>query len=95
MLAVFPLVEPGVTVSDEPLKEKAAGEVTVSASVVAALNVPDAPRMVTITGPPMAALLAAVSVSTCVPGFVPAAKLAVTPLGSPVAESVTALPKPP
>ena len=45
--------------------------------------------IVTVTGPPTVAVLAAVSVSTLDPaaGFVP--NEPVTPLGSPLAESVT------
>ena len=50
--------------------------------------------MVTVTGPPKAAVLLAVSVSTCVPAE-PGAKAAVTPLGKPEAERLTGLLNPP
>jgi len=51
--------------------------------------------MVTVTGPPAVAELEAVRVMTCVPETVPAAKLAVTPLGRPAALRVTLPEKPP
>jgi hypothetical protein len=60
-----------------------------SEKVVAALNAPEFPVTVTVTGPPSVATLLAESVNTWVPAAVPAAKLAVTPLGNPVADSVT------
>jgi hypothetical protein len=62
--------------------------------VVDAVNVPDVPLMVTVTGPVVAVALA-VSVTTLelVAGLVPNAS--VTPLGSPVAASVTAPVNPP
>ena len=56
---------------------------------------PETPLMVTVTGPPAVAELVAVSVITCVPETVPAAKLAVTPLGRPKALKVTLPEKPP
>jgi hypothetical protein len=61
---------------------------TVSAIVVEAVRLPEVPVTVTVTVP-VVAVPAAVSVSTLVPvvGFV--AKLDVTPLGRPVAASVT------
>lgn len=95
MAAVFPVVAPDLMVSAEPLNEKVGAAVTVRAMVVDAVSVPEVPLMVTVTGPPMAAVLLAVSVSTLalVPGF--GAKDAVTPLGRPVAESVTPLENPP
>lgn len=51
--------------------------------------------MVTVTGPPVVAVLVAVSVITCVPETVPAAKVAVTPLGRPEALKSTLPEKPP
>jgi hypothetical protein len=64
------------------------------ATVVDEVSVPDVPVMVTVTGPPSAAVLAAANVRTldAVAGLVE--KLAVTPLGKPVADRVTALPNP-
>jgi hypothetical protein len=63
---------------------------TVSAMVVDAVSVPEVPVMVTVTGPPTVALLLAISVSTLVPVVVELGlKLAVTPVGSPVALRVT------
>jgi hypothetical protein len=53
------------------------------------------PLIVTVTGPPVAAVLLAVSVSTWVVEVVPAAKEAVTPLGRPVALRATAPLNPP
>lgn len=65
-----------------------AAAVTVSASVVVAVRLPEVPVMVTVDVPVVAVALA-VSVNTLVPvvGFVPNA--AVTPLGKPDAASVT------
>lgn len=67
---------------------------TVSAIVVLAVKVPDVPVMVTVEVPVVAVLLAA-NVTALVPvaGLVP--NVAVTPLGSPAAASVTAPVKPP
>jgi hypothetical protein len=67
--------------------------VTVSATVVVAVNLPEVPVMVKVAVPTVAVLLA-VSVRTLVPvvGLVP--KEAVTPLGRPVAVRV-ALPENP
>jgi hypothetical protein len=81
-----------VTVKDAgeapTVKFGVAVELTVRASVVFAVRLPDVPVMVTVDVPVVAVLLA-VSVSTLVPvvGFVPNA--AVTPLGRPEAASVT------
>jgi hypothetical protein len=60
-----------------------------SAMVVDAVSDPEVPVIVTVTGPPTVAELAAVSVSTLGPvaGLVP--NDAVTPLGNPLAERVT------
>ena len=68
---------------------KLGADATVSAIVVEAVSVPDTPLTVTVTGPPTVAVLFAVSVSTLEPvaGFV--ANAAVTPLGRPLADSVT------
>jgi hypothetical protein len=70
------------------LKFGVADELTVSASVVVAVRLPDVPVMVTVEVPVVAVALA-VRVSTLVPvvGLVP--NVAVTPLGRPDAASVT------
>ena len=70
------------------LKAGVAVELTVRASVVVAVRLPEVPVMVTVAVPVVAVALA-VSVNTLVPvvGFVPNA--AVTPLGRPDAASVT------
>ena len=62
---------------------------TVREMVVLSVVVPEAPLMVTVTGPPVVAELLAVSVSTLLPvvGLVP--NVAVTPLGRPEAARVT------
>jgi hypothetical protein len=67
---------------------KLAGEFTVNAIVVEAVKLPDVPVIVTVAGP-VVAVPVAVNVTTLDPvvGFV--ANAAVTPLGSPVAASVT------
>jgi hypothetical protein len=59
--------------------------------VVDAVRVPEVPVMVTVTGPPVVAVLEAVSVSTLEPAVVGfGLNEAVTPLGRPVADRVTA-----
>jgi hypothetical protein len=76
-------------VAAEGLREKLpVTEVTVSATVVDAVRVPDVPAIVTVDVPAVA-VLPAVRVITLVPvvGLVP--KAAVTPLGSPDAAKVT------
>ena len=62
---------------------------TVSATVVDAVSDPEIPLIVTVTGPPTVAALAAVRVRTLDPvaGFVP--NDAITPPGNPLAEKVT------
>jgi hypothetical protein len=70
--------------------EKVGAALTVSAIVVVSVSEPETPEMVTATGPPVVAVPEAVRVSTLdsvVVGL--GLKLAVTPLGSPLAESVT------
>jgi hypothetical protein len=68
----------------------------VSATLVDAVRVPDVPVMVTVEGPEVtAAEVLAVSVTTWVPAADPGANEVVTPLGMPVAESVTDPEKPP
>lgn len=68
---------------------KLGGGFTVRAMVVDAVRLPEVPLILTVTGPPRVAVLLAVSVSkhVLVVGLVP--KAAVTPLGRPVAASVT------
>jgi hypothetical protein len=61
---------------------------TVKATAVDAVNVPEVPVIVTVAVP-VAAELLAVSVSTLLPVVGLVAKAAVTPLGSPEAASVT------
>jgi hypothetical protein len=81
---------PRTTVSEvgEAAIVKLGAGLTVTATVVVALRLPEVPLMVTVAVPVVAVLLA-VSVSTLLPvvGFVPNA--AVTPLGIPEATSVT------
>lgn len=63
---------------------------TVRARVVFSVRVPEVPVMVTVTGPPVVAVLLAVSVSTLEPVVVGLGlNEAVTPVGRPVAERVT------
>ena len=93
MVPVFPVVPPGVTVKDvvPPLPAVKLGSgVILSATLVVALSEPEVPVIVTVTGleVTVAEVLAA-SVRTWVPAPEPAAKLAVTPLGNPLAASVT------
>ncbi len=93
MLSV-PLLPLAIETEDEDgVSVKPAGAVTVSAMVVVAVKLPEVPVTVTLLGPGVAALVA-VKVTTLddVAGFV--AKLAVTPVGSPVAARVTLPMKP-
>ena len=91
VIVLVPLV-PCVTVTDVgealTLKAGVAVELTVSASVVVAVRLPEVPVIVTVEVPVVAVALA-VNVNTLVPvvGFVP--NVAVTPLGRPDAASVT------
>src|SRR5215813_13467164 len=74
-----------------------AAEATVSAMVVVRVSPPPVPVTVTVTGPPTVAVLEAASVSTLlVPVVVVVAglKLAVTPLGKPLAVKLIALANP-
>jgi len=88
LLLVVPCVMDNVPVVGE--SEKVGAAVTVSAMVVVLVNEPELPVMVTVTGPPRVAVLDAVKVSTLVLAVVGLGlKLAVTPLGRPLAESVT------
>lgn len=69
---------------------KLGASVTETATVVVAVNEPEVPLMVTVTGLEVTAAEAlAVRVSTSVSDAVPIAKLAVTPLGKPEAVNVT------
>jgi hypothetical protein len=92
MVIVLVPLAPWVTVTDvgeaAMVKFGVAVALTVRATVVVAVRLPEVPVMVTVDVPVVAVLLA-VSVSTLVPvvGFVPNA--AVTPLGRPDAASVT------
>lgn len=81
------------TVAAVGARVKLGGRFTVSASVVEAVRLPEVPDIVMVAVP-VVTVLDAVSVSTLEPvaGLVP--KLAVTPLGKPVAVSVTLPVKP-
>jgi hypothetical protein len=98
MVIVLVPLAPWVTVSEvgeaAMLKFGVAVALTVRATVVVAVRLPEVPVMVTVDVPVVAVALA-VSVSTLVPvvGFVPNA--AVTPLGRPDAASVTLPVNPP
>ncbi len=89
VMASAPLA-PGLTVTVAAAgdSEIPGGAPTVSAIVVDSVRLPEVPAIVTVAAP-VAAVLLAVSVRTldAVAGFV--AKLAVTPAGRPVVESVT------
>jgi hypothetical protein len=63
--------------------------------VVDAATAPETPLMVTVTGPPTVAVALAVSVSKLDPVVGLVAKPAVTPVGRPVADRVTAPVNPP
>jgi hypothetical protein len=93
MVPVLPVVAPGVIVMEvvPPLPTvKLGSAVTVRAMVVDAVSVPEVPVMVTVTVLEVtSADVLAVTVSTCVPAAVPAAKEAVTPLGRPAAARET------
>lgn len=88
---VFPVVAPGRRLSVEvPSPTTKVGPAdTVSANDVDSVNDPEVPVMVTVAGPPTVAVLVAVSVNTLDPvaGLVP--NSTVTPLGNPLATSVT------
>ena len=96
---VFPVVAPGLRVMEvvPPLPAvKLGSAVMVNAMLVVALNVPEVPVIVTVTGVEVTvAELLAVRVSTWVPAVDPAAKEAVMPLGRPLAERETAPEEPP
>lgn len=74
---------------------KLCGGFTVRAIVVDAVNVPEVPLIVTVKGPPTMAEFVAVSVKTVEPDVGLSEKLAVTPLGRPLAARVTVPVKPP
>lgn len=75
--------------------EPGAEGTTVRAMVVVAFVVPEVPVIVTVTGPPVVAVLLAVKVSTLALVEDAGLKEAVTPLGIPVAVKVTLPVKPP
>jgi hypothetical protein len=89
----FPVVAPGVTDMEvvAPLPTvKLCNAVILRETLVVALKVPEVPVTVTVTGVEVtAAEVPTASVRTSVPDTEPAAKDAVTPLGKPVAVSVT------
>jgi hypothetical protein len=69
IVAVFPVVAPGATeivpsLPPLPLGPKVGSAATVSETVVVALNAPEVPVTVTVTGPPNVAVLLADSVNT-------------------------------
>jgi hypothetical protein len=78
----------------EALKVKFGAGLTVSATVVVAVRLPEVPVMV-IVALPTAAVLLAVSVSTLVPVVGLVANDAVTPLGRPEAARLTLPVNPP
>jgi len=98
MVIVLVPLAPWVTVTEvgeaAMVKVGVAGALTVRATVVVAVRLPEVPVIVTVADP-VAAVLLAVSVSTLVPvvGLVPNA--AVTPLGRPDAANVTLPENPP
>lgn len=73
---------------------KPGGGLTVSATVVVPMVVPEVPVIVTFTGPPMVAVELAVSVTVLVVLVGLGVKVAVTPVGRPVATRVIAPLKP-
>ena len=77
------------------MKPDVADGLTVRAMVVLAVVLPEAPLMVTVTGPPVVAVLLAVSVSTLEVVDEVGLNDAVTPLGSPEAVNDTAPVNPP
>jgi hypothetical protein len=88
LVLVAPCVTDNVPVVGE--SEKVGAAATVSAIVVVSVSEPETPVMVIVTGPPTVAVLEAVRVNTLESVVVGLGlKLAVTPLGSPVAERVT------
>ena len=83
------------TVAGEGARVKPGAALTVSATVIVWVSVPEVPVTVTMTGPPVVAVPAAVSVRTLEPVVVGLGlKAAVTPVGSPAAANVTPLAKP-
>jgi hypothetical protein len=62
IVEVFPVTEPGTTLTAVPFIVKPGPAVTVTIRVVVALNNPEVPVTVTITGPPNEAVPLAVSV---------------------------------
>lgn len=99
MVPVFPVVAPGVTVMDVVPPDpgaKLGAAVTLRLTLVFALSEPEVPVIVTVTALEVVAADAlALRVNTCVPAVDPFAKLAETPLGRPVAASVTVPLNPP
>jgi hypothetical protein len=97
MVTVFPVVAPGAILTDVVLGVTVkGGAATVTAMVADAVRVPEVPVMVTVTGPPVVAVLMAVRVSALEPleiGF--GLNDAVTPVGRPLAAKVTAPLNPP
>ena len=99
IVPVFPVVAPGVTVKDVVPPDPGAtpgSAVMLRSTAVVATSEPEVPVMVTDTAlDVIEAEVLAVSVSTRVPAADPGAKLAETPLGRPVAASVTVPVNPP
>jgi hypothetical protein len=85
-LALLPCVTDRVGAAGASVK--LGGRLTVSAIVVDAVRLPEVPVMVTVAAPAVAVLLV-VNVTPVDPLVGLVAKLAVTPLGKPVAASVT------
>lgn len=99
IVPVFPVVAPGLRVMEvvPPVPAvKLGSAVMVSATLVFALNVPEVPVTVTVTGVEVTvAEVLAVRVSTWDPTVEPAAKEAVTPSGRPLAARETVPENPP
>jgi hypothetical protein len=99
IVPVFPVVAPGVTDMEvvPPLPTVKLGSgVMLRETLVVAPSVPEVPVTVTVTGVEVtSAEVRTASVRISVPDTDPAAKDGVTPLGKPVAASVTLPEKPP
>ena len=94
MVSVALLPRVTVTLEDAGARPMLGGALTVSAMVVEAVKVAEVPVIVTVAAPGVA-VLPAVRVRTLVPVVGLGPKLAVTPVGRPVAASVTLPVNPP
>jgi hypothetical protein len=94
-VSLAPCLTDTVAGEDVRLKPATGKALTVSAMVVLAVVAPEVPVIVTVTGPPVVAVLLAVSVSTLEVADEVGLNEAVTPLGRPVAAKDTAPVNPP